>query len=64
MTEYKDYVILPDGRLVFAAAFLLARGYCCGCGCINCPYNYENVPDSKKQQLLYERQQAQSKPAR
>ena len=21
-----------------SAEFLLARGYCCGCGCQNCPY--------------------------
>ena len=27
-----------DGKMVFTAAFLLKRGYCCESGCRHCPY--------------------------
>ena len=34
-----DYYIDPaTGFLVFTAAYLLRRGYCCGNGCRHCPY--------------------------
>jgi len=29
---------LEDGLLVFTAAFLRKRGYCCESGCRHCPY--------------------------
>ncbi len=52
LQEHEDYYILPDGRLVFTAAYLLRRGYCCGNGCLNCPYDYINVPEPKRSRLL------------
>ena len=48
----KDYVILPDGRLVFTAGFLKRRGFCCGNGCLNCPYDYTEVPEPKRSELI------------
>ena len=48
MTEGKDYIILPGGLLAFTASYLSERGYCCGSGCMNCPYNHENVPEIRK----------------
>ena len=56
MTEHKDYNILPDGRLVFTAFYLLERGYCCGNGCLNCPYQYINVEEPKRTLLLQNQQ--------
>ncbi|NDC41212.1 MAG: hypothetical protein EBZ77_06630 [Chitinophagia bacterium] len=53
--ETIDYYILPDGRLVFTAHFLLTRGYCCGSGCLNCPYEYEKVPEPRRTLLLTNR---------
>lgn len=41
-TELKegiDYYV-ENGLLVFTAAFLLRRGYCCESGCRHCPYGY------------------------
>ena len=32
-----DYY-LEDGLMVFTAAFLLKRGYCCDSGCRHCPF--------------------------
>jgi hypothetical protein len=53
----KDYYILPNGLLVFTASYLLRRGYCCGNGCLNCPYQYECVPEPKRTLLLQKRRQ-------
>ena len=55
LTEGKDYYILPDGRLVFTAEYLLRRGFCCGSGCMNCPYEYVNVPEYNRNELLQQR---------
>jgi hypothetical protein len=51
----EDYYLLPDGRLVMTVSFLLKKGYCCGNGCRNCPYDYENVPEPRRSDLLRER---------
>ncbi|MDR3678590.1 MAG: DUF5522 domain-containing protein [Flavipsychrobacter sp.] len=55
MTEGVDYTILPDGRLVFTAKYLLERGFCCGNGCLNCPYEYINVPELRRTELINSR---------
>jgi uncharacterized protein DUF5522 len=55
MKEGRDYNILPDGLLVFTALYLFERGFCCGNGCLNCPYNYMNVPEPKRTELLNKR---------
>ena len=33
-----DFEMNEDGLMVATEAFLLRRGYCCGNGCLNCPY--------------------------
>ena len=50
-----DYYITEDGLLVFTAHYLKERGYCCGNGCLNCPYEYERVPEPKRSLLLQKR---------
>lgn len=52
-----DYYINEEGMLVFTEAFHLKRGFCCGRGCRHCPYEYENVPEIRRQQLLAARKQ-------
>jgi len=61
LTEGKDYNILPNGLLVFTAGYLLERGYCCGNGCLNCPYDYIKVPEPKRNQLLQKRKQDENR---
>lgn len=39
LEEGVDYD-LENGLMVFTAAFLLKRGYCCERGCRHCPYGY------------------------
>ena len=53
--EGADYYFNNDGLVVFTAAYLLERGYCCGNGCKNCPYDYKAVPEPKRSKLLEQR---------
>lgn len=52
LIEGIDYFLNKNGLLVFTEKYLLARGYCCGNGCVHCPYNYEAVAEPKKSVLL------------
>jgi len=45
-----------DGLFVFTEQYHLEKGYCCGNGCLHCPYNYENVNEPKREQLLKAKQ--------
>ena len=38
--EENEYYYLENGLIVFKAAFLLKRGYCCQRGCRHCPYGF------------------------
>ncbi len=46
---YTDEV---SGLVVFTEKYHLERGYCCGHGCKHCPFNHQEVPETKKSQLL------------
>lgn len=50
-----------SGFMVFTEKYHLLRGYCCGNGCRHCPYNYENVADDKKRELLKQKKVSHSK---
>ena len=55
LIEGVDYYINQDGFLVLTEKYHLEKGYCCGLGCLHCPYNYENVAEPKKTILLNEK---------
>ena len=58
LIEGEDYYMLPDGRLVFSAKYHLDRGYCCGKGCLSCPFEYVNFDDEiRRSRLLEKRKQ-------
>jgi hypothetical protein len=44
LLEGVDYYV-EDGWLVFTAAFLRKRGYCCDSGCRHCPYEQHGHMD-------------------
>ncbi len=48
MEENIDYYFNDQGLMVLTRKFLLERGYCCGNGCLHCPYNHEAVPLKKE----------------
>jgi len=55
LKEGIDYYINEKGLVVLTAKYLLDRGYCCGNGCLHCPYEYEKVPEPGRTRLLEER---------
>ncbi len=52
LKEGEDYYNNEDGYMVLTAKYHLDKGYCCGYGCKHCPYEFENVPEPKRSQLL------------
>jgi uncharacterized protein DUF5522 len=55
LVEGIDYYLNEDGLFVLTEKYHLRKGYCCGMGCLHCPYDYENVPEPKKSILLKKR---------
>ncbi len=56
LIEGIDYYINEEGYVVLTEKYHLERGYCCGNGCKHCPYEYENVPEPRKTELLRQNQ--------
>jgi hypothetical protein len=52
LIEGIHYYTNEDGLMVFTERYLREKGYCCGNGCKHCPYNYGNVPEPKRSELL------------
>lgn len=52
LAEGEDFYFNENGFMVFTEKYLLRNGECCGNGCIHCPYNYKNVPEPKRSELL------------
>jgi Family of unknown function (DUF5522) len=48
----EDFYYNEAGFVVLTEKYHLKKGTCCGNGCKHCPYNYINVTDLKKKQLL------------
>lgn len=46
------YYLNEEGLVVLTEKYHLEKGYCCGIGCKHCPYNYENVPEPKRSELI------------
>ena len=46
------YYINEEGLVVLTKKYHLERGYCCGNACKHCPFEYENVPEPKKSELI------------
>lgn len=47
-----------NGNMVFTEQYHLDKGYCCGHGCMHCPFEYENVPPTRRALLLKEKKNA------
>ncbi len=52
MIEEIDFYYNGLGLMVLTKKYLLERGYCCGNGCIHCPFDFKNVPEPKRTELL------------
>ncbi len=52
LIEGEDFYYNEDGYIVLTQKYHLKKGTCCGNGCKHCPYDYINVPDEKRKELL------------
>jgi Family of unknown function (DUF5522) len=52
LVEGQDFYYSEHGYVVLTAKYHLEKGVCCGNGCRHCPYNYKNVPEPKRSELL------------
>jgi Family of unknown function (DUF5522) len=52
LIEGEDFYYNELGYMVLTAKYHLEKGNCCGNGCVNCPYQYKNVPEPKRSELL------------
>jgi len=59
--EDDEFVVNNEGLFVFTAEYLLKRGYCCGNGCLNCPFDYKNVVNLERKKQLIEAMEIRKK---
>jgi len=52
LVEGEDFYYNEQGYVVLTEKYHLQKGFCCGNGCKHCPYNYINVLEPKRSQLL------------
>jgi hypothetical protein len=52
LVEGEDYYYNDQGYIVLTKKFHLKKGYCCGNGCKHCPYEFINVPEPKRSELI------------
>jgi len=55
LIEGIDFYINQGGYIVLTEKYHLEKGFCCGMGCLHCPYNYENVPEPRRSSLISSR---------
>jgi hypothetical protein len=55
LQEGLDFYYNEMGYMVLTAHYHLEKGNCCGNGCLNCPFDYINVPEPRKSELLKKR---------
>ena len=61
LKEGIDFYLNEQGFMVLTASYHLANGICCGNGCLNCPFDYINVPEPLRNELLQKRDYANQK---
>lgn len=52
LIEGVHYYFNEEGLMVFTEQYHREKGFCCGMGCLNCPYDYINVPEPGRSLLL------------
>ena len=59
LIEDIDYYINKDGYVVLTEKYHLGKGYCCGNGCRHCPYQYENVQEPRRAELVKKKENSE-----
>lgn len=55
LVEGEDFYFAASGYIVLTEKYHLKKGFCCGNGCRHCPYEFENVPEPRKSELINNR---------
>jgi hypothetical protein len=55
LIENVDFYYNERGLMVLTEKYHLERGHCCGNGCRHCPFEYEQVSEPRRSQLLAQR---------
>lgn len=55
LIEGTDFYYNEEGFIVLTELYHLQKGFCCGNGCNHCPYDYENVAEPKRTELVDKR---------
>ncbi|MEO7264104.1 MAG: DUF5522 domain-containing protein [Ferruginibacter sp.] len=58
MIEEEDFYYNEQGMVVLTESYHLKKGFCCGNGCLHCPYDYVNVPEPAKSNLILSKENA------
>ena len=61
LVEGEDFYFNDQGYMVLTEKYHLEKGFCCGNGCTHCPYDYGNVPEPRRTELLDQRKQGSRK---
>ena len=59
LIENVDYYFNKDGYVVLTEKYHLEKGYCCGNGCLHCPFNYQAVEEPRRSALINQRKENQ-----
>lgn len=51
LVEGVHFYINETGYIVLTEQYHLEKGFCCGMGCLHCPYRHENVPEPRRTEL-------------
>ena len=52
LIEGIDFYFNEENLMVLTEKYHLEKGFCCGEGCKHCPYDFENVPEPKRSEIL------------
>lgn len=52
LIEGIDFYYNEQGAVVLTEKYHREKGYCCGLGCLHCPYDYANVPEHRKPEYI------------
>jgi hypothetical protein len=55
LVEGEDFYYNEQGLMVLTEKYHLERGTCCGNGCNHCPFDYKNVPQPRRSELIEQR---------
>jgi hypothetical protein len=59
LVEGVDFYYNEEGYIVLTAKYHLEKGFCCGNGCRHCPYDFENVHEPKRSELMKQKAERQ-----